>query len=246
LPEVPGCASRRWLAEREAELLPVPYFHVVYTLPCECVISPTQNKRVVIYDLLMKAAARRPLAIAADPKRLGARIVSTAVLHSWGSALTHHPHVHMIVPGGDGSSFDSTRWVASARQLPRHINVGAPCSAQLAGHAHGAHDANQLTFQHPCRTCRQEDVQAFFIRPAGRRNQMVVYCKAPFAGPGRCCAISHVTPIGSPSRTAASLQADDGAIAFRWKDYRVMSGRWKTMRLHPHEFIKAFPDPRAA
>src|SRR3982750_4914664 len=104
-----GAAARRWLADREAELLPVPYFHVVYTLPSELRDIAYQNKRVV-YDLLMKAAAETTLAIAADPKRLGARIGVTAVLHTWGSALTHHPHVHMIVPGG-GISPDGERWV---------------------------------------------------------------------------------------------------------------------------------------
>ena len=95
-PKCQGAASRRWLADREAELLPVQYFHVVYTLPSELRDIAYQNKRV-IYDLLMKAAAETTLAIATDPKRLGARIGVTAVLHTWGSALTHHPHVHMIV-----------------------------------------------------------------------------------------------------------------------------------------------------
>ena len=102
-PKCQAAASRRWLAEREAELLPVPYFHVVYTLPGKLRDIAYQNKRVV-YDLLMMAAAETSLAIAADPKRLGARIAITAVLHTWGSTLTHHPHVHMIVPGGGSHS----------------------------------------------------------------------------------------------------------------------------------------------
>src|ERR1700738_3746466 len=105
-PKCQGAAAREWLADREAELLPVPYFHVVYTLPRELREIAYQNKRVV-YNLLMKAAAETTFAIASDPKRLGARIGVTAVLHTWGSALTHHPHVHMIVPGG-GLSFDGT------------------------------------------------------------------------------------------------------------------------------------------
>src|SRR5476651_2044469 len=106
-----AAASRQWLADREAELLPVPYFHVVYTLPSELRDIAYQNKRV-IYNLLMKAAAEATLAIAADPKRLGARIGITAVLHTWGSAMTHHPHIHMIVPGG-GISLDDECWIAS-------------------------------------------------------------------------------------------------------------------------------------
>jgi len=120
-PKCQGAASRRWLAEREAELLPVPYFHVVYTLPSQLRDIAYQNKRVV-YNLLMKAAADTTLAIAADPKRLGARIGITSVLHTWGSALTHHPHVHMIVPGG-GISFDGARWVAARPDFLIHINV---------------------------------------------------------------------------------------------------------------------------
>jgi len=122
-PKCQGAASRRWLADREGELLPVQYFHVVYTLPSELRDIAYQNKRVV-YDLLMKAAAETTLAIATDPKRLGARISVTAVLHTWGSALTHHPHVHMIVPGGGLKSRPANRGSGSA-PLPRR---GAPAS----------------------------------------------------------------------------------------------------------------------
>src|SRR6185369_4987708 len=113
-PKCQAAASRRWLADREAELLPVPYFHVVYTLPSELRDIAYQNKRVV-YDLLMKAAAETTLTIAADPRRLGARIGVTAVLHSWG----FHPHVHMIVPGG-GLSLDNERWVAARANFLVH------------------------------------------------------------------------------------------------------------------------------
>jgi hypothetical protein len=109
-PKCQGAAAKEWLAEREAELLPVPYFHVVFTLPGPIADIAYQNK-AVIYDLLFKAAAEATLTIAADPKHLGARIGITAVLHTWGSALTHHPHVHMIVPGG-GISLDGERWMS--------------------------------------------------------------------------------------------------------------------------------------
>src|SRR6516162_3584961 len=109
-PKCQGAAAREWLAEREAELLPVPYFHVVFTLPAAIADIAYQNK-AVIYDLLFKASAETTLTIAADPKHLGARIGITSVLHSWGSAMTHHPHVHMIVPGG-GISPDRQRWVS--------------------------------------------------------------------------------------------------------------------------------------
>src|SRR5664279_2693270 len=109
-PKCQGAAAKQWLAEREAELLPVGYFHLVFTLPGPIADIAYQNK-AVIYDLLFKAAAEATLTIADDPKHLGARIGITAVLHTWGSALTHHPHVHMIVPGG-GISLDGKRWVS--------------------------------------------------------------------------------------------------------------------------------------
>ena len=164
-PKCQGAASRRWLADREAELLPVPYFHVVYTLPSELRDIAYQNKRV-IYDLLMKAAAETTLAIAADPKRLGARIGITAVLHTWGSALTHHPHVHMIVPGG-GLSLDGARWVASRSNFLVHVNVLARLfrGKMLAMLMRCARRRPVDVLQHACRTCRQEDVQALH-RPA--------------------------------------------------------------------------------
>ena len=180
-PKCQTAASRRWLADREAELLPVPYFHVVYTLPSKLRDIAYQNKRVV-YDLLMKAAAETTLAIAADPKRLGARIGITAVLHTWGSALTHHPHVHMIVPGG-GLSLDSARWVASRSNFLVHVNVLARVfrGKMLAMLMH-AHDAGQLKFFNTHAGLADKRTFKRFIAPL-RRIKWVVYCKAPFAGP---------------------------------------------------------------
>src|ERR1700745_767118 len=120
-PKCQGAASRRWRPDREAERCPGPYFHVVYTLPSELRDVAYQNKRVV-YNLLMKATAETTLAIASDPNHLGASLGITAVLHTWGSALTHHPHVHMIVPGG-GLSLDNTRWIAARSNFFVHVNV---------------------------------------------------------------------------------------------------------------------------
>src|SRR5882724_1876239 len=120
-PRCQGAASRKWLEAREAELLPASYFHVVYTLPSQLRGIAYQNKRVV-YDLLFKAAAEATLTIAADAKHLGARIVITAVLHTWGSAMTHHPHVHMIVPGG-GLSDDASRWISCRRSFFLSVRV---------------------------------------------------------------------------------------------------------------------------
>jgi Putative transposase/Transposase zinc-binding domain len=238
-PKCQAAASRRWLADREAELLPVPYFHVVYTLPSELRDIAYQNKRVV-YDLLMKAAAETTLTIAADPKRLGARIGITAVLHTWGSAMTLHPHVHMIVPGG-GLSFDSTRWVTSRANFLIHVNVLARLfRGKMLAMLMDAHDANQLTFFNTHAGLADRRTFKRFLAPL-RRIKWVVYCKAPFAGPQQVLRyLSRYTHRVAISNRRL-MAADDGAIAFRWKDYRVNGpGRWKTMRLHPHEFIRRF------
>ncbi len=238
-PKCQAAASRQWLAEREAELLPVPYFHVVYTLPSELRHIAYQNRRVV-YNLLMKAAAETTLAIASDPKRLGARIGVTAVLHTWGSALTHHPHVHMIVPGG-GLSLDGTRWVAARSNFLVHVNLLARLfrGKMLAMLMH-AHDAGELKFFNTHAGLADKRTFKRFISPL-RRIKWVVHCKAPFAGPEQVLRYlsryTHRVAISNRRLVAAN----DDAIAFRWKDYRINGpGRWKTMRLHPHEFIRRF------
>jgi hypothetical protein len=198
-----------------------------------------QNKRVV-YGLLMKAAAETTLAIAADPKRLGARIGVTAVLHTWGSALTHHPHVHMIVPGG-GFSLDKARWVASRSNFLVHVNVLARLfrGKMLAMLIH-AHDSGQLTFFNTHAGLAEKRTFKRFIA-ALRRIHWVVHCKAPFAGPEQVLRYlsryTHRVAISNRRLVAA----DNTSVAFRWKDYRINGpGRWKTMRLHPHEFIRRF------
>ena len=126
-PKCQGAAARTWMEEREAELLPVPYFHIVFTLPSALGDIAYRNK-AVIYDLLFKASAETMLTIAADPKHLGARIAITAVLHTWGSAMTHHPHVHMIVPGG-GLSPDGKRWIATSPTSSCQSSCSPSCSA---------------------------------------------------------------------------------------------------------------------
>jgi len=238
-PKCQAAASRRWLADREAELLPVPYFHVVYTLPSELRDIAYQNKRVV-YNLLMKAAAETTLAIAADPKRLGARIGVTAVLHTWGSALTHHPHVHMIVPGG-GLSLDGARWVTARSDFLVHVNVLARLfSGKMLAMLVNAHAAGQLNFFNRLAGLADKKTFKRFLAPL-RRIKWVVYCKAPFAGPKQVLRYlsryTHRVAISNRRLVAA----DHAGIAFRWKDYRIDGpGRWKTMRLHPHEFIRRF------
>ena len=211
----------------------------MYTLPSKLRDIAYQNKRVV-YDLLMKAAAETTLAIAADPKRLGARIGVTAVLHTWGSTLTHHPHVHMIVPGG-GLSLDGARWVACRSNFLVHVNLLARLfSGKMLAMLADAHGAGQLRFFNTHAGLADQKTFKRFIAPL-RRIKWVVYCKAPFAGPKQVLRYlsryTHRVAISNRRLVAA----DEAGVAFRWKDYRIDGpGRWKTMRLHPHEFIKRF------
>ena len=238
-PKCQAAASREWLAEREAELLPVAYFHVVYTLPARIADIAYQNKQV-IYDLLFKAAAKTTITIADDPKHLGARIGLTAVLHTWGSAMTHHPHVHMIVPGG-GLSQDRSRWVPCRPGFIMPVRVlsrlfrGVFLKILMQ-----AHKANRLKFfgNHT----RLADRRAFaaFLGPL-RKTKWVVYAKEPFAGPEPVlrylARYTHRVAISNRRLVAA----DDGGVAFRWKDYRRdQPNRWQTMTLHPFEFIRRF------
>ena len=238
-PKCQGAAARKWLAAREAELLPVGYFHVVYTLPAGLRDVAYQNKRVV-YDLLMKAAAETTLAIAADPKRLGARIGITAVLHTWGSAMTHHPHVHMIVPGG-GLSHDGSRWISSPSNFLVHVNVLARLfRGKLLAMLTQAHREARLKFFNTHAQLADKRVFKRFLAPL-RRIKWVVYCKDPFAGPEQVLRyLSRYTHRVAISNRRL-LAADDGGVSFRWKDYRIDGpGRWKTMTLTPHEFIRRF------
>jgi hypothetical protein len=185
----------------------------------------------------MKAAAETTLAIVADPKRLGARIGITAVLHTWGSALTHHPHVHMIVPGG-GLSLDGARW---GSDFLVHVNVLARLfRGKMLAMLMEAHRAGRLKFFNIHAGLADKRAFKRFIAPL-RHIKWVVYCKAPFAGPRQVLRYlsryTHRVAISNRRLVAA----DDGGIAFRWKDYRIDGpARWKTMRLHPHEFIRRF------
>jgi hypothetical protein len=246
-PKCQGAAAAKWLADREAELLPVPYFHVVYTLPSQLRDIAYQNRRV-IYNLLMKASAETTLAIAADRKRLGAKIGITAVLHTWGSAMTHHPHVHMIVPGG-GLSEDGTQWIGARSNFLVHVNVLARLfRGKMLAMLSDAHAAGQLSFFNSHAGLADKNAFKRFLSTL-RHIKWVVYCKPPFAGPKQVLRYlsryTHRVAISNRRLVAAG----DGGISFRWKDYRVVPearhqsegpGRWKTMTLHPHEFIRRF------
>ena len=238
-PKCQGAAAKQWLAEREAELLPVPYFHVVFTLPAPVADIAYQNK-AVIYDLLFKAAADTTLTIAADPKHLGARIGITAVLHTWGSALTHHPHLHMIVPGG-GIALDGQRWVSGRPGFFLPVRVLSRLFRRLfLKMLAAAHKAGRLNFfgDHAARA----DTKAFtaFLAPL-RRVEWVVYAKRPFGGPEAVLAYlaryTHRVAIAN-SRLVACGQH---GVTFKWKDYRIEGpARYKSMTLPTHEFIRRF------
>jgi len=180
-PKCQGAAAREWLAEREAELLPVPYFHVVFTLPAALRDIAYQNKAVV-YDLLFKASAETLLTIAADPKHLGARIGFISVLHTWGSTLIHHPHVHMIVPGG-GLSPDRSKWVACRPRYFLTVEVLSALFRRLfLEMLLAAHRAGRLQFFGDHAALANKTAFERRLKPL-RNSKWVVYCKRPFAGP---------------------------------------------------------------
>jgi hypothetical protein len=238
-PKCQAAAAQEWLAKREAELLPVGYFHVVFTLPAPIADIAYQNKRV-IYDLLMKASAETMITIAADPKHLGARIGITAVLHTWGSAMTHHPHVHMIVPGG-GISLDGTKWVASRRSFLVHFRILSRLFRRLfLEKLVKAHGDGRLNFYGQHAGFADRVRFNAFLRPL-RKGEWYVYVKEPFAGPEAVLAyLSRYTHRVAISNRRL-VHADSNHVAFRYKDYNAdHRNRWKTMTLTVHEFIRRF------
>jgi len=236
-PKCQGAAAKQWLADREAELLPAPYYHVVFTLPAAVADIAYQNK-AVIYDLLFKASAETLTTIAADPKHLGARIGITCVLHTWGSALTHHPHVHMIVPGG-GIAPDGKRWVSCRPGFFLPVRVLSRLFRRLfLDKLAAAHQQLQFFGNHaPLANAR---AFAAYLAPL-RKIEWVVYSKRPFGGPKAVLAYlsryTHRVAI-SNSRLAAF---DRNGVTFKWKDYRIEGpDRYKLMTLATDEFIRRF------
>lgn len=241
-PKCQGAAARAWLAERQADLLETAYFHVVFSLPAQIASIAYQNKAVV-YDLLFKAAAEALTTIAADPKRLGARIGLIGVLHTWGSALTHHPHVHCIVPGG-GLSPDGQRWIACrpgfflpVRVLSRRFrHVFLSRLLQL-------HAAGKLRFFGTLAPLADSAAFTTHLAPL-RRTEWVVYAKPPFGGPRAVLAYlaryTHRVAI-SASRLVAM---GPHSVSFRYKDYRTATAtgtaKIKTMTLTPDAFLRRF------
>jgi hypothetical protein len=238
-PKCQGAAARDWLAAREADLLPVGYFHIVFTLPAVIADIAWYNKAVV-YDLLFRAASETMITIAADPRHMGARIGITAVLHSWGSAMTHHPHVHMIVPGG-GISLDGERWVSCRSGFLLPVRVLSKLFRRLfLSKLTDARAAGQLQFFADLAGLSDRRAFAAFLAPLRKKNWFV-YAKPPFAGPQAVLAYlaryTHRVAIAN-SRLIA---LDEAGVTFRCKDYRRNgSERYRTMTLDPGEFIRRF------
>jgi hypothetical protein len=238
-PKCQGTAARRWLENRQADLLPVDYYHVVFTLPAAISDIAYQNK-AVIYDLLFRAAAETLLSIAADPKRLGARLGITAVLHTWGSALTHHPHLHCIVPGG-GLSLDGERWVACKPGFFLPVRVLSRLFRRLfLEKLSTAYHAGKLQFFGKHQHLAETSDFARYLAPL-RNIDWVVYAKRPFAGPEAVLAyLSRYTHRVAISNSRL-LMCDERGVTFRWKDYRTKERvRCKTMTLATDEFMRRF------
>lgn len=238
-PKCQGPAARDWMQARAEDLLPIEYFHVVFTLPAEIARIAYWNKKAV-YGLLFKASAETVKTIAADPKRLGARVGITSVLHTWGSALTHHPHVHMIVPGG-GLSPDGTRWIACKRGFFLHVRVLSRLFRRLFLEGLLAlHRAGDLSFFGNLTGLADPSAFARYLAPL-RKTEWVVYAKPPFGGPEAVLAyLSRYTHRVAISNSRL-ITADANTVAFQWKDYRIKSrDRRSVMRLATDEFIRRF------
>lgn len=238
-PKCQGAAARTWLAEREADLLPVGYFHVVFTLPAEVADIAFQNKALV-YDLLFRAASETMLTIAADPKHLGARIGITAVLHSWGSAMTHHPHIHMIAPGG-GIAPNPTRWISArpAFLLPVRV-LGKLFRRLFLTRLIQLHDAGRLAFFGSMAPLSDRRAFLRHLAPV-RAKRWVVYAKPPFAGPEAVLAyLSRYTHRVAISNRRL-IAFDQTGVTLRYKDYRRDGPeRHRVMTLSADEFIRRF------
>lgn len=238
-PKCQGSAARRWLEDRQADLLPVAYFHVVFTLPAPLAALAYSNK-AVLYGLLFEVAAATLLTIAADPKHLGARIGATLVLHTWGSALTHHPHVHGIVPGG-GLAADGTRWIACRPGFFLPVRVLSRLfRRRFVEELVRVHAAGRLRFFGAHAALADAATFARWLAPL-RQCEWVVYAKRPFAGPAAVLAYlaryTHRVAIAN----SRLLDFDERHVTFRWKDYRAKGRtRHKTMTLAATEFMRRF------
>ena len=236
-PKCQGQAREAWVAARRAELLPVPYFHVVFTLPAAVGAIAFQNKATV-YAILFRAAAETLRVIAADPRHLGAEIGGVAVLHTWGQAMQHHPHVHCIVPGG-GLAPDRRRWIACPPGFFLSVKVlGRLFRRLFLERLAAAFAAGELRFSGDLAVLG--DAKAFAAQCALlRRIDWVVYAKQPFGGPEQVLAyLGRYTHRVAIANSRLVAMTDEG-VSFRWKDYRH-AGRQKIMTLDAGEFMRRF------
>src|SRR5271155_3731397 len=236
-PKCQGLGRAQWLAERQAELLPAPYFHVVFTLPVPVGEIAFQNKAIV-YAILFRAAAETLATIAADPRHLGAKLGMTMVLHTWGQTLLHHPHIHCVVPGG-GPSLDGTRWVACRPGFFLPVRVLSRLFRRLfLDELRAAFEVGELGFFGALAGLAEPGAFPRRLREL-RRVEWVVYAKPPFGGPAQVLAYlgryTHRVAISN----ARLVSVTDEHVAFRWKDYR-RDGKAKIMTLEPFEFIRRF------
>ena len=237
-PKCQGSQALAWMKQRKSELLDVPYFHVVFTLPGRIAAIAYQNKAVV-YDLLFKASSQTMRTIAADSKRLGVKIGFTSVLHTWGSAMTHHPHVHMIVPGG-GISLDGTRWIGRPNYLLPVKVLSRLFRRLMLEMLLAAHHAGRLQFFGDHAHLAGKAALKTYLAPL-HRTKWFVYSKQPFAGPEQVLAyLSRYTHRVAISNSRL-IAADATGVTFSYKDFRIEgTGRYKTMTLKPDEFIRRF------
>jgi hypothetical protein len=236
-PKCQSLARAQWLEDRQAELLETQYFHVVFTVPEEIAALAYQNKETV-YGILFRATAETLRTIAADPQHLGAEIGFLAVLHSWGSNLLFHPHLHCVVPGG-GIAPDSQHWVACRPDFFLPVRVLSELFRRLfLQHLQTAFDAGQLQFFSSLERLRDRAAFAQYLEPLGDID-WVVYAKPPFGGPAQVLnylgRYTHRVAISNHRL----LDIDNGQITFRWKDYRD-HGQQKPMTLEADEFIRRF------
>ncbi|MDT4842603.1 IS91 family transposase ISAzo26 [compost metagenome] len=236
-PKCQSLARAQWLDDRQADLLPVPYFHVVFTVPEEVAAIAFQNKRVV-YDILFQATAGTLQTIAADPRHLGATIGFIAILHTWGQNLVHHPHLHCVVPGG-GLSLDGKRWIACRPGFFLPVRVLSRLFRRLfLERLQRAFEAGELQFfSSLVHLAEPREFARYLSGP--RHAEWVVYAKEPFGGPQQVLdylgRYTHRVAI-SNNRL---LDLSDEHVRFRWKDYR-RPGKPRMMQLPVHEFIRRF------
>jgi hypothetical protein len=236
-PKCQGLARAQWLEDRQAELLDVPYFHVVFTVPDEIAVIAFQNQ-VVVYDILFRAVSETLSRIAADPKHLGAEIGFLAVLHTWGQNLMHHPHLHCLVPGG-GIAPDGKSWIACRPGFFLPVRVlSRMFRGLLLQYLEKAFAAGELNFFSQHRHLHEPAAFRRYLAPA-YGPEWVVYAKRPFAGPAQVLEYvgRYTHRVAISNNRLVSI--DSGKVRFRWKDYRQES-RQKIMTLAPHEFIRRF------